>query len=304
MSELILHHYAMSPYAEKIRLALGWKGLPWRSVDTPVVLPKPDHMELTGGYRRVPVLQVGADVYCDTHLIARVLDRLHPTPPLAPPGLETVEHAMSRWAETSFMMLILAFFGIGGVFPEDFVKDRTETMVPPGTNLEGSRMVLGTKLAQLRSNLDRLEQQLSDGRAFLLGQDACGADLSAFHPANALAFSPRTQALLEPYPGVRAWMDRVRGIGHGKPEPMDAADAIAVARDATPAPFEGEPVTPDGISLGTEVVVVADEYGSGNVAGLLAPSGLHEIAVRRQGERVGEVVVHFPREDYSIIATG
>jgi glutathione S-transferase len=304
MSELILHHYAMSPYAEKIRLALGLKGLPWRSVDTPVVLPKPDHVELTGGYRRVPVLQVGADVYCDTHLIARVLDRLHPTPPLAPPGLETVEHAMSRWAETSFMMLILAFFGIGGVFPEDFVKDRTETMVPPGTNLEGSRMVLGTKLTQLRSNLDRLERQLSDGRAFLLGPDPCGADFSAFHPANALAFSPRTQALLEPYPLVRAWMERVRAIGHGKPEPMDAADAIAIARDAAPAVFEGEPVTPDGIELDAPVVVVADEYGSGNVAGLLAPSGLHEIAVRRRGERVGEVVVHFPREDYSVIATG
>jgi glutathione S-transferase len=304
MSELILHHYAMSPYAEKIRLALGLKGLPWRSVDTPVVLPKPDHVELTGGYRRVPVLQVGADVYCDTHLIARVLDRLHPTPPLAPPGLETVEHAMSRWAETSFMMLILAFFGIGGVFPEDFVKDRTETMVPPGTNLEGSRMVLGTKLTQLRSNLDRLERQLSDGRAFLLGPDPCGTDFSAFHPANALAFSPRTQALLEPYPLVRAWMERVRAIGHGKPEPMDAADAIAIARDAAPAVFEGEPVTPDGIELDAPVVVVADEYGSGNVAGLLAPSGLHEIAVRRRGERVGEVVVHFPREDYSVIATG
>lgn len=304
MSELILHHYEMSPYAEKIRLALGLKGLPWRSVDTPMVLPKPDHVELTGGYRRVPVLQVGADVYCDTHLIARVLDRLHPTPPLAPPGLETVEHAMSRWSETSFMMLILAFFGIGGVFPEEFVKDRSETMVPPGTNLEGTRMVLGTKLTQLRANLDRLEQQLSDGRAFLLGDDPCGADLSAFHPASAMAFSPRTAALLEPHGRVKAWMERVRGIGHGKPEPMDVADAIAIARDATPAPFDGEPVVPEGIALGTPVVVVADEYGSGNVVGELAPSGLHEIAVRRRTERAGEVVVHFPREDYSVIATG
>ena len=86
MPELILHHYDMSPYAEKIRLALGWKGLPWRSVITPTVLPKPDHFELTGGYRRVPVLQVGADVYCDTHLIARVLDRIQPSRPLAPPA--------------------------------------------------------------------------------------------------------------------------------------------------------------------------------------------------------------------------
>jgi glutathione S-transferase len=82
MSELILHHYDVSPYAEKIRLALGLKGLAWQSVQAPMVMPKPYHVELTGGYRRVPVLQIGADIYCDTHCIARVLDRLHPSPPL------------------------------------------------------------------------------------------------------------------------------------------------------------------------------------------------------------------------------
>ena len=110
--ELILHHYDLSPYAEKIRLCLGRKGVPWRSVQAPMVMPKPDLVELTGGYRRIPVLQVGADVYCDTHLIARVLDELHPSPPLSPPGQETIERALSRYAETSFMMVVLALFGI------------------------------------------------------------------------------------------------------------------------------------------------------------------------------------------------
>jgi hypothetical protein len=52
------------------------------------------------------------------------------------------------------------------------------------------------------------------------------------------------------------------------------------------------------------VVIVSDEYGSGNVTGTLAASGLHEIAVRRDSPRAGELVVHFPREDYTVIATG
>ena len=99
MSGLILHHYAMSPYAEKIRLCLGLKDVAWRSVDTPMVMPKPDHVELTGGYRRVPVLQVGADIYCDTACIARELDRRLPQPPLYPPGQETVAHR--RYCEPS-----------------------------------------------------------------------------------------------------------------------------------------------------------------------------------------------------------
>jgi hypothetical protein len=52
------------------------------------------------------------------------------------------------------------------------------------------------------------------------------------------------------------------------------------------------------------VLILADEYGSGTVAGTLAASGLYEIAVRRQGERAGELVVHFPREDYSVVKAG
>jgi hypothetical protein len=116
-----------------------------------------------------------------------------------------------------------------------------------------------------------------------------------------LGMHPRTAALLTPLPRVSAWMERVRAIGHGKRTDFTSAQAIEAARAATPLAFEGEPALPDGIALGDRVVVVPDEYGSGNVIGELAASDLHEIAVRRRGDRVGEVVVHFPREDYGVI---
>jgi len=305
MTDPILHHYDMSPFAEKIRLALGVKGLAWRSVQTPMVLPKPDHFELTGGYRRVPVLQIGADIYCDTHLIVRVLDRLYPSPPLSPPGQESVEHAVSRWAETSFMMVILAFFGIGGVFPDEFVEDRKKTMIPPGLDLDGASRVVGSKLIQLRSNLERLEQMLSDDRPFLLGDTVSAADLSAYHPLIMLAMHARTQAQLEGLERVGRWMARVAEIGHGEVKPFDSEAAIAVAREAEPAKYtgyDGECVVPDGMSIGDPVLVLPDEYGSGNVTGKLAASGISEIAVRRSTKRVGDVVVHFPREDYALIS--
>lgn len=304
MSEIILHHYDLSPYAEKIRLALGRKALTWRSVDTPMVMPKPDHVELTGGYRRVPVLQIGADVYCDTHCIARALDRLHPDPPLSPRGQEAVEHAFSRWAETTFMLGVHALFALGGVFPEAFVEDRRKTMVPPGMSLDSLKVVLPTRLLQIRANLDRLERQLADGRSFVLGAEPGLADFSAFHPLLLLLAHPRLAALLAPLRRVSAWAERVRAVGHGKSTPIASAEAIAIARASEPARFEGEPVLPEGMQLGDPVLVLADEYGSGNVAGTLAASGLDEIAVRRQGERAGELVVHFPREDYSVIAAG
>jgi hypothetical protein len=119
-----------------------------------------------------------------------------------------------------------------------------------------------------------------------------------------LQLHPRTAALLEPLKQLPAWMMRVRAVGHGEPRPIESGEAVAIAHDAEPARYEGEPALPDGLALGQRVVILADEFGSGNVVGELAPSGLHEIAVRRRTERAGEVVVHFPRADYSVIAAG
>ena len=78
MTELILHQYASSPFSEKVRCLLGYKKASYQTVEIPVIMPKPDLMALTGGYRKTPVMQVGADVYCDSALICRLIDRAYP----------------------------------------------------------------------------------------------------------------------------------------------------------------------------------------------------------------------------------
>ena len=98
MTEIILHHYETSPYSEKVRLGLGLKGLAWGSVEIPVIMPKPDLTALTGGYRKTPVLQIGADIYCDSQLIMRELERRHPTPSFYPAGHGAAD-ALAWWAE-------------------------------------------------------------------------------------------------------------------------------------------------------------------------------------------------------------
>lgn len=60
---LILHHYDASPYAEKIRLMFGLTGTRWQSLIAPVQPPRPSVDPLTGGYRRIPVAQIGADIF-------------------------------------------------------------------------------------------------------------------------------------------------------------------------------------------------------------------------------------------------
>ena len=76
MADLILHHYPNSPFSEKVRLILAYQQLPWKSVVIPALMPKPDVLALTGGYRKTPFMQVGADIYCDSALICDLLEHL------------------------------------------------------------------------------------------------------------------------------------------------------------------------------------------------------------------------------------
>ena len=98
MTDIILHHYDISPYSEKVRIGLGLKGLAWASVELPVIMPKPNLTALTGGYRKTPVLQIGADIYCDSQLIMRELERRYPTPSFYPAGHGAAD-ALAWWAE-------------------------------------------------------------------------------------------------------------------------------------------------------------------------------------------------------------
>ena len=108
MQDLILHHYPESPFSEKVRLILGHKKLAWRSVRVPSVLPKPDVQALTGGYRRTPFLQVGADIYCDTALICDVLEHRQPLPSLYPPAQKGMARILAQWADSTLFWAAMA----------------------------------------------------------------------------------------------------------------------------------------------------------------------------------------------------
>ncbi|MEM7410292.1 MAG: glutathione S-transferase family protein [Myxococcota bacterium] len=300
MANPILHHYDLSPYSEKIRLVFGVKHLRWQSVQIPMVMPKPDYTELTGGYRRAPSLQLGADVYCDSKACVQALEALHPEPSLFPDGDAASVWGLAREAEASFLMVVMVFFGLGGVFDEAFVEDRKKMV--PGLDIERIRGIVPAKLLQLAQNLERLEGQLDDGRAYLMGPNLCLADLAAFHTLQFMQFHPATAAVLEPHEALSTWMERVRSVGHGERQELDAADAIEIARAAEPAAYAGEPASlPDGLAYGDAVFVMPEEPGSGGVTGRLEPSGVDEIAIRRETERAGDVVVHFPRAEYLVI---
>ncbi len=125
-SPIILHHFDESPFSEKIRIVFGLKDIAWTSVRITRIMPRPDLMPMTGGYRRTPVMQIGADIYCDSQCILRELERRFPQPTLAPGGNAGLAWATAMWTDRSFFQntVNLVFGSLADKVPQDFIADR------------------------------------------------------------------------------------------------------------------------------------------------------------------------------------
>jgi glutathione S-transferase len=302
MSELILHHYPTSPFSEKVRLTFGRKGLAWRAVVQPTILPKPDLVPLTGGYRKIPVLQIGADVYCDSQCIVRELERRHPAPSVFGGG-EATHQAFAFWSDRVFFQAAVGvvFGQLGDAVPQAFIDDRSKLM---GRSFDVAQMKAAVPMLRdaLRAQLDWLETQLGDGRRFLLGGEPGLADFTTYHPVWFLrSFHPPAAEELARTPGVAAWAERVAAIGHGECRPMAPAEALEIARTSRPdtSPSQ-DPADPNGRKPGDRVAVFADDYGRDPVVGEIVSHSAQEIAIRREHPAVGEIVVHFPRAGFLV----
>jgi glutathione S-transferase len=310
MSELILHHYPTSPFAEKTRLMLGFKGLSWRSVKISPVMPKPDLTSLTGGYRKTPVLQIGADIYCDTALIARRLDQEKALPAFFPEGQEMIAATFAAWADSVVFQhavsLVFQPESIAvrfGNLPQEAIKAFLADRAGFFSGGSATKLTAGQARHQWPTIMARLEQQLQREEGDYLFGEPSIADFAMAHPLWFLKATPVTAPLVDNYPAVSAWLARVLGFGHGAPSEMTSEEALVVARNAMPAALPDEQfIDPNGFEVGQQVVIAATDYGVDPVAGELMFVGSEELIVRREDERGGLVHVHVPRLGFRIEA--
>jgi len=309
---IILHHFDQSPFSEKIRLIFGFKGISWKSVRIPRIMPKPDLMPLTGGYRRTPVLQIGADVFCDTQIIIREIERRFPSPTLFPSGNLGLSWALGFWSDRAFFQnaVNLIFGVLGEKVPPEFIEDRTK-LRGAKFDVKAMKAAIPQMRDQFRAHTGWIEAQLADGRDWLIG-DFSLADVNAYmnvwyvrsnlsEDEQALAGLDKIFAAL---PLLTAWETRIRAIGHGWREEMSSREALEIAARAKhQTAHEGDPDDPDGLKVGDKVAVTPDDYGKDEVRGEILSLSAQHIAIRRADERVGEIVVHFPRAGFFVVAT-
>ena len=300
---VILHHFDQSPFSEKIRLNFGIKNIAWTSVRISRIMPRPDLMPLTGGYRRTPVMQIGADIYCDTQCIMRELERRFPEPSLVPKGSEGFAWSSAMWTDRTFFQntVNLVFGSLADKVPADFIADREK--------LRGAKFDVAAMTAaipqmrdQFRAHLQWIDVQLGDGRRWMEGEKPTLCDINAYmniwYVRSNLA---NADDMLAEFDHARAWAARMRGLGHGQRSELSSAEALEIAARAMPQTEElSDPNDPNGRKPGDKVEVMPDDYGKIRVSGEIVALSPQHIAIRRRDPRAGEVVVHFPRAGFLV----
>ncbi len=302
MTDIILHHYDASPFTQKALRMLGLKKLAWQSVETPMMLPKPDLVCLTGGYRGTPVMQIGADIYIDSQRIARELEHRFPEPTFFPAGDGGLAYALVKWSDEFFqagLKMALALLGPG--WDKAFREDRQALFAH--LDFDDMDRETGHAMAQLQASAALLDAQLADGRSYLGGDRAGLADIQAFGaPWFTRAAMPITEKLFENLGYLPAWESRVAELGEGERQPIEVAEAHRVARESEPD-LTCDVIENDAQDLeaGTRVKVMPDDFSlRGAVEGVLLRASALEVAVHRVTDDFGDLVIHFPRLGYRV----
>jgi glutathione S-transferase len=256
---------------------------------------------LAGGYRRIPVAQIGADIYCDTALISQqIIARA--TSPLAADSEAVValaDHAeqqaffaaIRQNSQLKTAMGLILKLGFKGMLA--FAKDRATFAVGYGPAMltpAEARAVFKQYLEDLASNLS--------SALFLGGHTPCVGDFRCYHPIFlAVAFQSVKEAQLPQ--AVRAWMKRVEAFGWGQVSVMTDLDALEVARAETPE-LMSEAATAHA-DVGEWVTVSPTDTGKVPVTGTLVGMDAERISLLRRSEDVGDVHVHFPTAGFECI---
>jgi glutathione S-transferase len=300
---IILHHFPQSPFSEKIRLIFGIKKIAWTSVEITRIMPRPDLMPMTGGYRRTPVMQIGADIYCDTQCIMPELERRFPEPTLFPEACRGLASATAMWTDKAFFQgtVNLVFGTLADKVAQEFIADR-EQLRGGKFDIAAMASAIPQMRDQYRANLQWIDAQLADGRKWMCGDPISLCDINAYMNVWYVRGSlPILDQMLAEFPATKNWEARMRAIGHGTSKEMSTAAALDIGTRATPETAELADIhDPNGRKPGDQVQVMPDDYGKIGVRGEIVALSAQHIAIRRHDPIAGEIVVHFPRAGFLV----
>ncbi|CAF0981637.1 unnamed protein product [Didymodactylos carnosus] len=172
-----------------------------------MILPRPDLQSIGINYRRIPVLAIGKDIYCDTSAIIDALNtKFSDKLVLSSKDLAGAIKGLQVLADGIFRV-VLGAFRINRM-PPSFIEDRKDLfplLIDP--NFEQLRP---HALSETRGYLTTLENNLHSD--WILGQDLSLGDIEIIWVLRwallDLKFSEEPSLSKEQFPKVYTWIDR------------------------------------------------------------------------------------------------
>ena len=303
----IFHHYPQSPIAEKIRITFGIMGMEWQSVQIPRIPPKPLLMPLTGGYRRTPVLQLGADIFCDSQTIAWQLGLQNSNAPAYQLSNKSLELILGSFGEAilfSLSVRVVLTTSMGKA-PEEFIKDRGSLYFEPGWTVEEMKNSLPSILLQLQAAFDLINHHLLENGPFINGDIPSYSDAVVQHCVWFLC--GRWEGgidFIKPFDAVFKQREAIASLGHGISHDISAEQALETATKNIPnAPMGINCKFTGGLRRGQRVKIRPNGRTSDpDVIGALRYLDETVIIIDYEHEETGQVAIHFPVLGYQISA--
>lgn len=250
---------------------------------------------MDGGYRKTPILQIGSDIYCDTHCIIRELEKRHPAPTLFPKtssgsNIAGIAWMMTSWSDSQLYSAVGGQIDFSGL-PEEFVKDRDAWR-----GYKRDMSVAPFDRDRIRAQLAWLDQQLTDKKWLLDTTEVSLADFNAALPI--LFIKSRKLPFLHEFPVITRWFDDFLSIiPTYMPEEMSAENALEIAKNTPVEINEATDINdPNGLKPGDEVIITPWDTGRVPTAGTIVNSCVESVTLRRKDAETGiETLIHFPR---------
>ncbi|EFW16237.1 hypothetical protein D8B26_006065 [Coccidioides posadasii str. Silveira] len=320
--EIVLFHYTFSPYARRVAWYLNLRGIRYSQCLQPPIMPRPDLAALGVQYRRIPVLMIGKDIFCDSRLIIQKLEERFPAGKLGADDGDgkAIEKLIDIWTTD------------GGVFGRaaqlipmntpltsdpKFIADRLEFSNRKPLSNDSQSNPRGEGMVHAKQAFDIMETTLlADGRDWILktGKPTL-ADIQGVWVFDWMiglkgALDP-AQISEQTYPITFAWVSRFRKAlsaarsTYPMPRTLTGKEALDGLSRADFAEPEGtvDPADPLKLEKGDEVLVFPTDTGvNRRDRGHIVALNAQEVVLQRKtADNRFDVRLHFPRTNFRIL---
>lgn len=290
MPKVILYGYPASPYYQKLVSTLAFLKIEYSVCSQPNALPRPDFESIGVSYRRIPLLSIDGDLYCDTSLIISKLCELANTP----------NHRETEALGASMFTPGAMLIPYNLIADEKFLKDRSELTGRPWTKTSITAQRVPA-LSAFISNLAIVEELLkNNGTGFIRGNAFSTADIHLLFLVQWVLFGHKgSEPEVSPksHPTIYEWIKKCNAaLPKQKPAKIAFSEAKTFLINKG---LDGQVQDVLPFKAGMQVSVAPLDTGRKHPqVGSLVLLNSSEVAVKTSEG----VTIHFPRLGYMIKA--